>query len=361
MRAMRSKRLHVALSFGGTKIGVALLDYHAGFFVARSERIEWRLHPGWHELRPLDSLLAIAVNEVAILLEKGSASISDVARIGIAWPGPGEYDQGILKATFIPGLGQDTNVHQMLRDAFEYRFGPEAHNILILSCLDAHARALGELSLRNGAFAEERSALDGVIINIATGVAGAIIRSGRVMRNWPGMGSTYGQLGRFALRNQCSEKWVWRPTMDGSIPFRRPEEVRLTELCGGPALWIRYSHLSGRPHPPGERDVAQERLGLRWITQEAYAQNPEALAFVRAVGSELAGAIACVLNAFQLPAQNTRVVLTGGVGEFFGAPPQKGSADDVLLAAIGATGLPCPVVRSRAGIDAEYAGTALLI
>jgi len=359
MRAVKRSRIGVAVSFGGTKIGVALLDAHTGLIIARSARILWCLHPDWDAQQPLGSLIAIVVNVIAILIESIGASISNVAYIGIAWPGPGKYREGLLQATFIPGLEHETNVHRIMMDALADRFGRSIDHVIIAFGLDAHARALGELSLPCGAFAREHSASNGVVVNIATGVAGAIVVAGRLMRSWTPLGSTYGQWGRFVFRNLSSGEWIWRPTADGSIPSIRPGEVRLTELCGGPALRARFSDLNGYPRRPRERNLVHERLCLRRITQEAYRQNTQSLAFIRSVGSELGGAIECVLNAFRLPLQSTNVVLTGGIGEFFGAPPKETSGEDILLAAIKDIGLPCRVVRSRAGLDAEFAGAAL--
>jgi hypothetical protein len=213
------------------------------------------------------------------------------------------------------------------------------------------------------------------MLNIATGIAGAIVKEGDVLSTFCTLGETYGQWGRYLFKNKNTGKWVWKPTEDGSIPeYEDENEVRFTDLCGGPAITRRFATLarSGHQLPPDlasilmalpnaeQRDVKVEKELLQKITQNAYHGPGVVRGFVQEVGVDIGGALRCLLNALGEEILGQKLVLAGGIGEFWGAPPQESDRTDILLAAIQPV-LKRPnvsIVRSTVGLDAELVGFA---
>jgi len=344
----------VSVSFGGTKLALGLLSPTSSL-LAKTERVEWRDHPAWKKDDPLVSLLDLVARQAQGLLQSMNVDISDVATIGLAWPGPGVYKEGLLRATFIPQLERPQDIHTILYQRFRETFGPAVAHVRIRSRLDAVARAWGELRTHNGGFHNPEGApIDGLLINIATGVAGAIVEGGAVVEVHRTLGETYGQWGRYLIKG--SSGWSWRPTADGSIPeFDRRSEVRFTDLCGGPALFKRWAR-----NGPAPRDVNTEKETLIGITDEAYRHVGKCRHFVRVVGKEVGSAIACVVSAFFPEGFCERVVLTGGIGENFGRPLTPGQRLDFFLDTVSEelAGFARKVTRTRLGLDAELIGAA---
>jgi predicted NBD/HSP70 family sugar kinase len=371
-----NRRVNIAISFGGTKIALAIVGSGENPIICQTDRIEWCDDPMWRPEDPLESLLDLVVNHADKLLQKANIEIENVALVGIAWPGPGHYSEGMLEATFIPGCTTLQPVHQLLLKQFCARFGPSAERLQIISCLDVNARARGETRMPSGAFyaAEGRLKVSGIMLNIATGIAGAIVKEGNVLSTFCTLGETYGQWGRYLFKNKNTGKWVWKPTEDGSIPeYEDENEVRFTDLCGGPALTRRFATLapSAQQLPPDlasilntlkppQRDLKVEKALLKQITQNAYRENGMVRTFVQEVGVDIGSALRCLLNALGEEIIGQKLVLAGGIGEFFGAPPQESDRTDILLAAIQSVlkKTNVSIVRTTVGLDAELVGFA---
>jgi hypothetical protein len=375
-----SSPVRIGISFGGTKIMVGLFDPEHAEIIARSDRIEWRLSPLWQEATPLQSLMLLVADQIDQLLMKSGCTLLEVDRVGIAWPGPGKYSQGELEATFIPGCNTPQYIYPLLREALQQRCRTKADHLKFQSGLDVSVRASGEIYLPEGAFhvSAQSSQPGGIALNLATGIAGAVVQQGRVKTRWGHLGETYGQWGRYLFMNRSTLQWHWTPTQDGSIPpYDSLAEVRFTDWCGGPALTRRFRSRYYPPQAPaiystfldvqyGRTDPIAEKTLLIRITQSAYFKDhPDydkersiAREFIRTVGNDVGRALNCICNALGRDQLGDYIVLTGSIGERFGLPPEDVKEEDLYLSAIKATfsSAAISIQRSSVGIDAELVG-----
>jgi hypothetical protein len=395
---MHDEKISVGISFGGTKLAVGLVGQTSHQLLASTERI------GWHPMcigaiDPLACLLELAISILRALLQQACRTIENVNRVGIAWPGPGRYREGMLTATFIPGCAtREQNIHMLVLQELQRQLGVPVHDLQIVSRLDANAHAIGEVILPGGAFFQRDeiapAATSGIVLNIATGVAGAIVQDGHVFSiidplaqtcqaqsSTEQLGETYGQFGRYLFKRIDTGIWLWKPTHDGSIPEYNPEkEIRLTDLCGGPALTRRYVDwhernmqcggqfllhqrvLSAALALKGRRNIRWERVLLRRISSQAYRNDLQSRLFVQVIGNDIGHALHRLYYAYGAALFGHQVVLTGGVGEFFGRPPRASAYPDLFLEAITAS-LNIPkvrVIRSVLGMHAELVGATQL-
>ena len=375
--AVNAQKMRLAISFGGSKIALGLVASRTPDLIAQSGRVEWR--PRLKSLGEFSagSLLNLVVLEAAGLLNAAGATFEEIELVGCAWPGPGRYSQGLVSATFLPGFEEPQDLHSMLRSRFATRFGPAAGTVPMLTLLDASARARGELLVSGGAFGPRSPGKpNGLLVNIATGIAGAIVRRGEVLTELDGYGETYGLWGRYLFRDLAWSIWTWRGTEDGSVPQYEPgEEVRFTEFCGGPALARAYARIwvhhagSADLRDPGrkpiltlarspERDPQAEKQVLEEVTLLASRGVPLAKDFVDRAGTEIGLALRALRAKVSAEVVDETIVLGGGIGEFFGKAPRGEAAPDPFLAAAQSAlgvGTPC-IVRSTAGIRAELIG-----
>ncbi len=141
----RNQRMNIAISFGGTKVAVAIVG-EGPRIINQTDRIEWRNEPVWKPEAPLESLLALVTSHAKQLLQEADLTIENVNLIGIAWPGPVRYSEGMLTATFIPGCTTLQPIHQLLLNEFRVQFGSPLAHLKIVSCLDVNARAQGRFA-----------------------------------------------------------------------------------------------------------------------------------------------------------------------------------------------------------------------
>jgi hypothetical protein len=351
----------LAISFGGSKIALGIIAGGGWEVLARSPRIEWRTHSSFDPRCGFESLLQIIADHAESLFAASGTHLTDIGHIGVAWPGPGRYSEGWLQATFLPDLAAGRDVHRAIAEVLALRFGVSFGLLRVVSRLDVNARAAGEVRLARGGLsaAESRPAPSGLVLNVATGVAGACVRAGETYVCWRELGETYGQWGRYVFKDLATGAWSWRATEDGSIASHSPSQIRFTDYCGGPALVRRYSGQSVADICC-ERDIVAERECLTLITCDAYRGSDRAAAFVRQIGRDIGAAVKCVIEGLGALDIATRLILTGGVGEFFGRPSRPVHEADVLIAAVTSelTGWVSDVRRSEAGLDAELAGVA---
>jgi len=365
----------LSISFGGTNIAVGLADKGAKRLLAKSGPLVWRGDPRWDTERALDSLIRLVVDECAGLL---SQEMARPETVGVAWPGPGRYAEGMLAATFIPGCLNMTDLRSPLSDALTSA-GWAAPRIAF--GLGVSARAYGELYLPKGHFFAGNPSRSGIVLNMATGIAGAIVRNGEVVREHDAGGENYGQWGRFLFKDSQTRNWSWRPSADGRIGDHDPDrEVRFTELCGGPAIFRRFvarmkedaslqanfasalgtSLFKDVSALSVSRDTRLEKQVLAYVNQPAARGHRAVRDFVVEIAHDTAGALLCLRETFDRDFGD-QVVLTGGVGSRFG----DGTPDDLFLnelrSAFLKAGFDTAIVRTLVGLDAELLGCAFLL
>ena len=367
--------LSIAVSFGGTKIAVAIVDASTSGIVCRTARIEWRDDPAWSPATPLGSLLDLVANHASKCLDRTGLGIADTRHVGLAWPGPGRYSEGMLEATFVPGCETSQPVHELMLRALRDRCGCPVGHLGVTSRLDVSARAVGELRMPRGAVhaIQGHARTDTIVLNIATGIAGCIVRNGSAMSSMGGLGETYGQWGRYLLKDDKTGDWSWSPTADGSVPEHDlSSKVRFTRLCGGPALARRFAESPSMRSgvTPELAETAQSLLGvsgrhpgleravLETISRHAYANGGSTRGLVVEAGHDVGAALGCLYSSLGMDPTKQAVVLTGGIGEFFGAPPTSTGQLDLFVDAIGSAlgTAPQRIVRSKSGLDAELVG-----
>jgi predicted NBD/HSP70 family sugar kinase len=364
----RGARLRLAVSVGGSKCEYALVDAATSAIRAHSRRIEWTSE----RVDTVEAFVGMLAAHAQRLVRDADVPADTIERVGVAWPGP-ETDRG-FQATFIPGCKTPQPIGALLAAALAARLGPRFHDVPVHVRLDAVGRAAGE-ARPGGALSGPLlpRGEGGLLVNIATGIAGAVVSDGQALLAFPGIGRNYGQFGRFLFWNVTTRTWAWRPTADGSIRSEASDEVRWTRHGAGPALARRlaaWSRQAGVAVPADQgvaaalrhyefesapRDATHEIALLRWATANAYDQPDGALArFVDAVAFEIGTALNTLCGVFAA-ASITRVVLAGGIGENFGA--HRDEMEDRLLAGVHRTLERHVVVeRSRMGVDAELVG-----
>ena len=235
----------------------------------------------------------------------------------------------------------------MLREALNQEFKTAGFDrVQFSACLDVQGRATGEVI--NGAF---NHMPNGIVLNLATGVACAFVSGGRVVRSIPRWGATYGNVGRYLIYAKDICQWIFRPTEDGSIPQYDPKsEVRLTNLVGGLALAQRCKKILGYTLP-----VSPAKALLEYVTTKAYDGDYQALSFIQQIGIEIGQAITCLRRSL-LPKTPLLLVLVGGVGEGLGVPPTGSFAPDIFVESIRDMMTGIVVMRSQSDLAAELVG-----
>jgi len=353
----------LSISIGGTNAQSSLVFLDTPALSRVSPRWQWARDPAIE----VHGLLRGVVEQSLDLMRAVGIGWAELGSISIAWPGPGR--DGMFEATFIPGCEMRQPVANMLRSLLAERHGVDCAIPTVNVYLDALARSAGETWNGGGLRGADR----GLLINIATGIAGGLVLDGQVVLAHSELGEYYGQFGRYLILDTSTERWSWRPTTDGSVPSLGKTEVRWTRLSAGPALaprvarWLQeHGHaLPPTPKPGLElfgdaRNARTERALLELITKAALSKpSGPAGVFADAVASEWAGAICCLLEGLRLDGA-VRIVLAGGVGENLFLP-LFGERDlwlNCLSAKIGRKDV--QLSRSTLGVNAEITGLAVL-
>jgi predicted NBD/HSP70 family sugar kinase len=345
---MASRTVYVAISVGGTKLAWGFLA--GDRLVYESGKLAWQELMGDAADSSPSRVLEMIVSKTRELLASQGMEPSGV---GLAWPGPGDYERGIVSATFLPGF-----------DAFPLKtaLGEELWQVFgrpvpVTLMLDAVADLLGEVRSPDGGL---RGHSDGMILNLATGVAAGLLADGHIVTSDLPRGITagLGQLGRHLIRRPDGT-WDHRPTRDGSVAphDRAAGELRLTDYLGGPALARRIRRElredAGTAQETNGRDIQEERRLLQSLSERARAGDPGASSFVQQTARDIGAALRVFLDAY--PRFGNRIVLVGGVGENLGLPTE--GQPDLFLWQIQETRAARPeqqTVRSRLGVAREF-------
>ncbi len=291
--------LYIGVDVGGTKVVAAeVRPDNALGMVAR------RATPG---RRVPVSLVEDAITEAVLEV----ADARPIAGVGLA--AAGFVDRAGERVMFAPHLPW---VDDPVRARLEQRWGcPVAMDN------DAHCAALAELT--GGAAVGVDQAL---LITLGTGIGGAVVVGGRLVRGANGMAGEFGHMqvkpgGRAC---QCGRSGCWEQYCSGNALVRRLEKQQLT----GPA-----------------------------ITEAALAGDPHARSALEKTGHWLGVGLANLVAAFD-PAL---VVIGGGVsaaGDLL-LDPARAELEASLVGA-GHRVVP-PVVRARFGPEAGVVGAAHLV
>lgn len=237
---MPTDRAVGAIDLGGTHVTAARVD-----------PVRWRLVPGSLRRRGFEPDVDRDALLDAILGGAAEAGLAGRGGIGVAVPGPFDYERGICT---IAGVGKlDALFGVNLREALSARLGVPAERIRFLN--DADAFLLGEW--RSGAARGHRRAIG---ITLGTGLGSAFLVDGRIVESGPGVPDE----GRLDL-----------------VPFR-----------GGPVEDVisRRGLLVAYGLEPGV-DVAQ-------IAERARQGDPRAAAVLAAFGTALGEFLAPWIDAF---------------------------------------------------------------
>jgi predicted NBD/HSP70 family sugar kinase len=343
---MATRAVYVAISVGGTKLAWGFLAGDS--LVYESGKIPWQdLLPGAGREAPARILEMIAGKTRELLAGQGLEPVG----VGLAWPGPGDYEQGIVSATFLPGF-EAFPLKASLGEVLQRVFG---RPVPVTLMLDAVADLLGEVRSPEGGL---RDRPDGMILNLATGVAAGLLADGHIVTSDLPRGITagLGQLGRHLIRRPDGN-WDHRPTRDGSVAphDRAGGELRMTDYLGGPALARRVRRELAVEAPGDEagRDIQEERRLLQSLSERARAGDPAATRFVQQAGADIGAALRVFLASY--PRFGDRIVLVGGVGENLGLP--AGAQPDRFVREIDEARGARPdqvTVRSRLGVTREF-------
>ena len=291
--------LFIGVDIGGTKVLATAVSASG-----RVLRTATRTTPGRRvEARLVEDALTEAVQEIA--------GVRRVGAIGIA--AAGFVDAQGERVRFAPHLPwQDEGVRARLAERWS---APVV--------LDNDANCAARAELTYGAVGDAESA---VVVTLGTGIGGALILDGEVLRGYNGMAGEFGH-------NQV-------------VPGGRPCE------CGGTGCWEQYC--SGNALTRFVREQGVEDLAGPAITAAAEAGDPVALAAFADVGEWLGVGVANLVASF-----DPQIVVIGGglsaAGELLLEPARRALRESLVGAAHRTVP---PVVRAALGPEAGAIGAA---
>jgi|GEM_PF-147437 mannose-6-phosphate isomerase class I/predicted NBD/HSP70 family sugar kinase len=360
--------INLAISIGGTKLVLGALNREG--IIEMSPRIEWKKILEDNNTYKVEGFIELIMNEfIKIIekLEKKGVKRNQIQEVGVAWPGPGKYSQGVVSATFLPGFHQFP-LGEQLSQQFANRLGIQIKTNIIL---DAWADAYGEMS-------QNADLKNWIYINIATGVAAGIVKEGKVLDTYswpdkPSVKSGLGQIGRHLIRLP-EGIWQYRPTMHGDIPVMVKGETRLTDWIGGPALATRFidfvfqkaeitdlvpDDFFGTSVKKLKKDIEQKnaeaiRMVLEKVQKQAEEQNATALEMIRDLGRDIGKAIRTFADAFPGESFCDQIIIGGGVVENLGKNILiSKSSKDILLYNVVQTAQIPKIFRTKMDVKRE--------
>lgn len=320
---MSAEPMHLlGVDIGGTKTAVAVVEASSGEVIAR------RVEP-----TPADAGPLAVVDDAANLAARVLAIYPAVAG-GVGAPGVVDADRGVV----IVSTGY-------LRDWSGTAFGPELQRRLGLPFAadnDVNAAALGEARFGAG-----RGLGSFLFAGLGTGLGGAVVSDGRVLR---GASGTAGELGHIPVFGVGEEV---------TCSCGRPGH--LEAVVAAPAITAAYERAAGEPG-----------VDLRVIARRAAMGEPPAVTTLAHVGTVFGRALGGLVNVLDPEA----VILGGGVMQA-GRPVWEPleialraetlpSASDVALrpaalgvdaAVIGAAALALDLARATRDTDARVPAT----
>jgi glucokinase len=266
---MRGEGLAIgAVDLGGTKILSLVVDQDGAVLGEDMRPTEAASGP--------DAVIGRIVDSMCAAMER--AGVPVLAAMGIAAPGPIDFERGLITAA--PNLPGWRNVPVAAR--LGDRFGCPA----VLEN-DANAAALGEF-----AFGAGRGARHLVYLTISTGIGGGLVLDGRLYR---GADGAAGEVGHIPLLPDgpacgCGAHGCLEALASGTAIARRAREL----LLSGHATGLR--RLSGRDTVTAEQ-----------VHEAAERGDTDARAVIEDAGRYLGRGLATIVNLF-----NPHVIVLGG-------------------------------------------------
>jgi dTDP-4-dehydrorhamnose reductase len=358
-------KMNIGISVGGSKFIFGLVD-RKGHVSADSE-FNWR-----EKLKgevTTEKIETMIMDEISRLLRRFSVYPEQIDQIGIAWPGPVNYNTQLVTATYLPFSGH------ALSDVIQQRFLQQYnHRLQVYAVLDVQADVLGELKDAKGGL---KGKSNGLVLNIATGIAAGVLKDNQLIDEIDyvsGNGDKlhintgFPQVGRHLVRpKNAPTEWEYRPTSDGAVPSFSDKYERFSRTCGGPFIAKRFvaslierlgrsdkmyftdipmdlgniaASLENRENDSSAVDL--EGQVLSELTRKAYTDDGFAQEFLSDIGLEIGSAMGVFIrsypNIFNAQNNDLDLILVGGIGENLGNPELLVGVnkykDDIFLKAV---------------------------
>jgi predicted NBD/HSP70 family sugar kinase len=336
--------LAIGISIGGTNIRVGLVSGN-GVLKGQPEVFEWR--KGFGKEVTSETLVNGIMNKIEKVLQHVN-DIDQVIKIGVAFAGPVDSEQGIVGTPFpapnlpfksYPLAKEIEKRYQML---MKTKYAKSQEPLIKVSVWnDSHASVLGEFNQEGG------RGQHGMIFILGTGTNGAVVSDGVLYTD----NKTLLELGFNLLKKE--DKWVFTGKhMKGNKPTKEPGALYNIDLFSGEGIakqFVQYKEAKQAISqfivlPSGISSIQQlfdiiesdesdkgqikkEAINalLVGITTAVAVDNPLARSFVKDIGSELGKSLAALVEVYYLEPWVEHIVLVGSIAEKF----SKVSANDL--------------------------------
>ena len=121
-----------------------------------------------------DEIIQLIMDEIERLFnDNPDVKPSQIGRIGIGWPGPPNYQNRTVNATYLDF--ENYPLQERLEERFEAKYG---RKIEVLIVMDSNAGLAGErLSPHGGLYGES----NGAVVDLATGISFTVSSGGKIL------------------------------------------------------------------------------------------------------------------------------------------------------------------------------------
>ncbi|MCX5694401.1 MAG: ROK family protein, partial [Candidatus Omnitrophica bacterium] len=316
--------LNIAFSIGGTKLGIGAVN-SKGEIVATAKDIKWQERFGYiaKESRP-EEILPAFLEQLDDVLKAGGIEFKRLQKIGVAFAGPVDYEQGVAGTPFAaPNLPFDhyplkEALEKLLKDQYGLEIPVEIYN-------DCEAAVLGEFSVRG--VLHKYSA--GTAMIIGTGINATVARAGKPYYGLQGEIKELGHnlvpssnLPVFYERSKGAYTYTGKQTLGDHPKNDAGANLKgdLEDTLSGPNLDKRFQ---------------KEGFTLVGTTEEAKQHgNPRAIALIEEAGREIGQAVAAFIFAYKDEDFVRHVVLVSGVSEKLGKGVLDEAGNDIFISAV---------------------------
>lgn len=302
---------NVAISMGGTKVAVAVLDQQGNILFDDDVRYEDEYGKLGEDLT-VDQVIELVAHQILKGVDQIPQGILPNG-IGIAFPGIVDSEKGIVKFASNLPIKDPYPFISALRDKISHRTG---RGIRMGILNDASAAIIGELSPQ-GTLAGKRS---GIAVILGTGVNASAARDGHpyyaegaineIGFNVFGMGTEYGKVQYLFIGFE----------MKGDIRMPQEGETNFEFMCSG-------RNLTKKLFGPHGFDVEN-------ITEAALQGNAQTRELIETAAREVGTALAALIEPFVNEDFVRNIVLVSGVSEHLGKGLVNEQGEDLFIAVI---------------------------